>query len=162
MPYRSDFYCAENLIGYTGKLDDFPTVYFFKPSTGEFGHITQKHDVTNNEGREVVMISDGGYRAVNEDVKDATGKVIGRALREYSGDRLIHPSRNEFIPKAPGNEGVLLQAILRFVDEKPLAIWRDLGDGNPSPGIELLARGAPKDKLGRRGAISSGSTIRIP
>jgi hypothetical protein len=162
MPYRSDFYCAENLIGYTGKLDDFPTVYFYKPSTAEFGHITQKHDVKSNEGREVVMVSDGGYRAVNEDVTDSTGKVIGQALREYSGQRLIHPSRHEFIPKSASNEGVLLQAINKFPNEKPFATWRDFGDGDGKPGIELMARGAPKDQLGRRGAISSGSTVRIP
>src|ERR1700754_1766318 len=107
MPYRGDFYRAENLIGYTGKLDDFPTVYFHKLSTGEFGHITQKHDIQTNVGREVVMISDGGYRYVNEDVTDKSGKVIGRALHEYSGNRLIHPSRNEFFPKDSSNEGVL-------------------------------------------------------
>ena len=161
MPYRDDFYCADNLIGYTGKLTDFPTVYFFKPSTGEFGHITQKHDITNNEGREPVMVSNGGYRAVNEDVADEQGKVT-KHLKEYSGDRVFHTSRHEFIPKDGSNEGVLLQAIKRFPNEKPFATWRDFGDGEVEPGIELLALGAPKDARGRRGAISAGATIRIP
>jgi hypothetical protein len=162
MGYRDDFYCATNLIGYTGALNDFPTVYFWKPSTGEFGHITQKHDVTSNVGREPVMVSNGGYRAVNEDVTDETGKVV-TVLKEYSGDRLFHTSRHEFIPKDGSSEGTLLQALTRCPNEKPFAILRDFGDGKvPKLGIEARALGAPKDALGRRGAVSAGATIRIP
>ena len=160
MPYRDDFYCAENLIGYTGKLNDFPSVYFSKLSTGEFGHITQKHPIKGNEGREVVLTSDGGYRAVNEDVTDKDGEVHN-AFKEYCGKRCFHQSRNEFIPKDASNEGVLLQAITAFPNEKPFATWRDYGNGRVELGPELTKRGRPKDALGRRGAISSGSTLNI-
>ena len=87
---------------------------------------------------------------------------MGKALREYSGTKLIHPSRSEFIPKDGSCEGTLLQALALFPDMKPLATWRDLGDGKATAGIQALALGAPRDALGRRGAVSAGPTIRIP
>jgi hypothetical protein len=163
MAYRSDFYCADNLYGYTGKLEDFPTVYFLKPSTGEFGHITQKHDIQGNVGREAVRIADGGYRAVNELVNvEEEGKIVKRdCLVEYSGSRKLHTSRNKFMAKDPSSEGTLLQAIPKFTEEKSLSVWYDVGDGNARPGIELQSLGAPRDALGRRGAVSAGATIRI-
>lgn len=162
MSYRDDLYCAENLIGYTGILNDFPTVYFHKLSTGEFGHITQKHPIEQNVGREVVQTAAGGYRMENEDVINDKGEP-SKALAEYNGSFCFHPSRHEFIRKDASNEGILLQAIQRFPHEKPIAIWRPAMNGTPAgPGMELTQRPNHRDSLGRRGAISAGATIQRP
>jgi hypothetical protein len=163
MSYRDDLYCAENLIGYTGTLNDFPTVYFHKPSTGEFGHITQRHPIVENVGREVVQTAAGGYHIETEDVTNDNGDVIGKGLAEYNGSHCFHASRSEFIPKDASNEGILLQAIQRFPHEKPIAIWRPPMAGMPEgPGMELIQRPNHRDGRGRRGAISAGETINRP
>ena len=71
MGYRDDFYCADNILGYTGdiKKDTTITVYFadagglnpkLQTVNGkqkvvvQFGHITQVHDIAANVGREAV------------------------------------------------------------------------------------------------------------
>jgi len=69
MGYRDDFYNEENILGYTGKLEDNPTVYFadaggLNPKLQkvgnqqkvvvQFGHITQAHNDPKNVGREAV------------------------------------------------------------------------------------------------------------
>lgn len=44
MAYEADFYVSENIIGYTGDIDDKPTVYFKRVEPDgmiTFGHITQ-------------------------------------------------------------------------------------------------------------------------
>lgn len=162
MSYRDDLYCAEYLIGYTGALNAFPTVYFYKPSTAEFGHITQQHPIPENEGREAVQTAAGGYRIVNEEYTNDEGVVV-TALSEYNGTHCFHPSRHAFIPKDGTNEGTLLQAIQRFPNEKPIAIWRPaMGADKAGPGIELISRPNHRDALGRRGAISAGETIHRP
>lgn len=93
MNYRADFYIPENIIGYTGKIDDNPTVYFRTgPPQGpnEYGHITQAHQIGPNEGREKVI------RSTKYEIRvGANGN-----LEEWDGGRCIHPSRNPFVPIA--------------------------------------------------------------
>ena len=75
MGYMDKLYRVENIIGYTGNLQNNPTVYFFSPSTDVNGqpktqlvgknnqilflngHITQAHDIADNVGRELVVES---------------------------------------------------------------------------------------------------------
>ena len=55
MGYRDDFYMVQYIIGYSGNLHAFPTVYFRKGN--EYGHITQKHPCPQNVGRMAVRSS---------------------------------------------------------------------------------------------------------
>lgn len=71
MAYRDDFYCAENILGYTGDLTKETTITVYFADAGganpklqtvdgqqkvvvQFGHITQVHDNAANVGREAV------------------------------------------------------------------------------------------------------------
>ena len=81
-------YKTENIIGYTGNIDDNPTVYYRRPS-GTFGHITQDHKYQDNIGRENAR-NHPGYTFGN------TGP--GGRLEEKINGKVIHPSRNPFVP----------------------------------------------------------------
>lgn len=71
MGYRDDFYCADNILGYTGDISKPTTVTVYFADAGgvnpklqtvngaqkvvvSFGHITQVHDIAANVGREAV------------------------------------------------------------------------------------------------------------
>ena len=53
MGYRDDFFIASNIVGYTGDLQDNPTVYF--ETDEEQAHITQAHKKADNVGRGAVF-----------------------------------------------------------------------------------------------------------
>ncbi|WP_432463218.1 hypothetical protein [Agarivorans sp. QJM3NY_33] len=74
-----------NLIGTTG-TDDAHKTRYYRSSSGTFGHITPFHS-PHNVGREPAR-KHADYHMEN---------VKGR-LHEYIGDKLIHPSRNPFVP----------------------------------------------------------------
>jgi len=112
--YRADFYKPENIIGYTGRIDDNPTVYFMTgPPHGpnEYGHITQAHQIGPNEGRESVR------RSAHYEIRaGADGN-----LEEWDNGRLVHPSRNPFVPIAGlsmKSRYLLSCSIARFVLKK--------------------------------------------
>lgn len=112
MTYRDDFYTVRNIIGYTGDLMYYPTVYFKRGH--EYGHITQHHMLPYNIGREEVFFHPQ-YHVGNY--------VSGGRLHgiEWEGARAIHPSRNKFIRRELFSTGVLLtlsEAIFRFPDLK--------------------------------------------
>src|SRR5580692_2502331 len=112
MGYRDDFYAVENVIGYSGKLSSFPTVYF--QSATEAGHITQIHDSSQNVGRQAVF-SSKGYVIENR-------KVNGeRRLVEFVDGHAMHVSRSTFTAitgMTDGDKGVLYQAIRNNPNEK--------------------------------------------
>lgn len=105
--YQDAFYISGNIIGYTGNLFRYPTVYFLNRST--FGRITQAHDDPTNIGRNVVRTK-ADYRIANSGG--------GRAQEFYDG-RVQHNSRSRFIPVTDGNRPVLARAIARFPNQKP-------------------------------------------
>jgi len=122
MGYRDDFYMVQNIVGYTGDLNNFPTVYFQKGS--EFGHITQKHDESQNVGRTEVYSSDA-YFIGNE--------LVGGSLRlvEKIGGRTFHTSRSTltkvdtFAPANKDTVALLAQSIYnRDQGEKYISVWR--------------------------------------
>jgi hypothetical protein len=103
MGYRDDFYCMANLLGYTGRLNDFPTLYFQKTTWFGgiyFGHITQKHFMPGNVGRTPVQGPDPSYTAENE--LRHGGKLVERAR-----GRLLHVSRNPLIRREQMNPAQL-------------------------------------------------------
>ena len=85
MGYRDDFYMVQNIIGYTGDLKSFPTVYFLTAT--EYGHITQKHDIPQNVGR-MEVASAVGYWIGNE--------MVGSTLKlvEKMNGKIMHESRS--------------------------------------------------------------------
>ncbi len=102
MGYMDRLYRSENIIGYTGDLQNNPTVYFFSPSSDVNGqpktklvgqnnqilflngHITQAHDIANNVGREKVVES-WSYSIMNAGPEHDTSGLIKtgqKALQE--------------------------------------------------------------------------------
>lgn len=119
MGYRDDFYTAENVIGYSGKLHDFPTVYF--QTAAEAGHITQKHGTSQNVGRQAVFASDG-YKIENRTVN---GEL---RLVESRGGRVCHVSRSVLTAiggMIAGDKAVLYQAIHDNPNEKLISRYDD-------------------------------------
>ena len=108
MGYRDDFYMVQNIIGYSGNLQDFPTVYFVKGN--EYGHITQKHGDSQNVGR-MEVYSSPDYWIGNE--------MVGNTLKlvEKVKGQIFHESRSTLTRVdtiAPANRdtvAVLAQAI---------------------------------------------------
>ena len=113
MGYRDDFYDVRNIFGYTGPLQDDPTVYF--ETSTEFGHITQDHRKDENKGRELVR-SAAGYTRGNEEIDLADHFV------ERVNGRRIHKSRDmlfEVKQTATDTLALLAQAITKFTELKP-------------------------------------------
>lgn len=116
MGYRDDVYAVWNIVGYTGKLNDFPTVYFVSPDTVMGGHITQKHGLPTNVGRQAVF-SLQGYTYRNE-TYDGKFRLVERWPNGG-----IHPSRNPMVEIDQDNPdmrvvAVLAQAITNCPEEK--------------------------------------------
>jgi hypothetical protein len=116
MGYRDDVYAVWNIIGYTGQLHDFPTVYFVATDLGFGGHITQKHGSPNNVGRQEVFPL-AGYTYGNEDY---AGKR--RLVERWPGGG-FHASRNLLIEVDQAKPdmrtvSVLAQAIKDYPNEK--------------------------------------------
>ena len=112
MGYRDDFYHAKNMIGYSGDIQSFPTVYFQKGD--EHGHITQEHGRSQNVGRGTVRRR-ANYSIGNEEVN---GEL---KLVEKIGDRSFHTSRSiltRIERMTFDDQGVILQAIWRYPNEK--------------------------------------------
>ena len=112
MGYRDDFYTAANMIGYSGKLSDFPTIYF--QNGDEFGHITQKHGESQNVGRQAVA-KEPGYVIENAPYQGAT------RLIERVGGQIFHVSRSTLkkIEEVPfEDQAIMLQAISKNPNEK--------------------------------------------
>lgn len=124
MGYRDDFYAVENIIGYTGVLHDFPTVYF---QTGtEYGHITQRHDFSQNVGRNEIH-SAVGYSIGNEEIG---GKL---KLVEKMNGRIFHESRGTLTKVAQSDKdtmAILAQAIWKWPNEKYISSFgkKDLSE----------------------------------
>lgn len=94
MGYRDDFYCVGNIIGYSGKLNDYPTVYF--QSDTEWGHITQKHPYSQNVGRQ--SVEDATHYSIGNEMVNGTLKLV-----EKIRGHIIHESRSTLTPVDPNN-----------------------------------------------------------
>lgn len=121
MAYRDDFYTIENVVGFTGNIQDNPTVYFM--TDDEAGHITQIHDNKKNIGRGMVLDTEG-YSMKN--IYDA--KMGKFHLVELMGDKIIHPSRNPFVAvpnldNRPNEKALFQKAILKFKEVKIREAW---------------------------------------
>ena len=141
MGYRDDFYIKDNILGYTGDLNDIKfTVYFadagrMNPRTVEvngkqqvlvsFGRITQDHPNKDNVGRGAVhecysySISNEGNQAKECVYGRRELGNIGMRQKGGEGEHLsFHTSRNRFESVTAGNIGVLREAIERFKTAK--------------------------------------------
>jgi hypothetical protein len=135
--YRDDFYCAANIIGYTGDPEDFPTVYF---RSGEyFGRITQEHGGRFRKEQGGRITQEQGYsqnvgRAAVQQAPDYTigNEVVDgevRSVERYVSPRygeINHVSRGKFTSVAELQQqanweqtfALLAQAIWRYPDER--------------------------------------------
>lgn len=146
MGYRDDFYTKDNILGYTGTLEDNPTVYFadaggINPRTVKvggkdkvlvsFGHITQVHEIATNVGRERVgesysytianVIYDGKERA--QECVYGQEELDKLGLRGYptpDGHLDWHVSRNRFESVTAGNIQILALAITKHQNIKKM------------------------------------------
>jgi len=111
MGYRDDFYRTANIIGYSGQIDSFPSVYF--QSSSEYGHITQMHFYPQNVGRMKVE-SAVGYTIGNERIKGVLKLV------EKLNGKIFHESRSTLTRIGLGHQdfALLEQAIWRYPAEK--------------------------------------------
>lgn len=107
MPYESLFYTKENIIGYTGNISLFPTVYFRKGN--RFGRITQQHSNPDNIGRNVVRIY--------EDYSLYNTADSGKGVEFYNG-KVRHRSRNPFV-SAIGLTDVELNTLASSIERFP-------------------------------------------
>jgi hypothetical protein len=135
---RDAFYVAGNIIGYTGEPHASPTVYFRHGD--EFGHITQKHPIAQNIGREQVY-SDPQYQIQNQMY---SGEYI---CCESIAGKVFHHSRSIFVSAAnlkPLDKTLLAQSIYFFPDFK---LWDTLTDdqrrilirAQPIPTVDVKA-----------------------
>ncbi len=92
MAYYDELYHCDNIIGYTGQLHDSPTVYFLSEELGLAGHITQKHFMDDNIGREDPCTINDGYSSGNE--PNDEGRIV--LVERYSGGGK-HTNRNPLI-----------------------------------------------------------------
>jgi hypothetical protein len=112
MGYRDDFYVVKNMVGYTGSVNDNPTVYF--QSDDECGRITQHHQKEDNIGRSAVRDT-AGYALGNESIN---GVMV--AVERLNGER-VHTSRNAFVSvqeTSSGDRALLAQSIWKFTELK--------------------------------------------
>lgn len=121
MGYRDDFYVIENVVGFTGSIQDNPTVYFM--SDDEAGHITQVHDTKTNIGRGMVLSTDGYSMKNTYNSKGGYFQLV-----ELIGDKVIHPSRNPFVAvpnleNRPSEKALFEKAILKFKEVKIREAW---------------------------------------
>jgi len=119
MGYRDDFYKVENLIGYSGNLNDFPTAYF--QDGDDYGHITQRHDMPTNVGRQAVE-TDSDYEIGNYLV-DGEAKLV-----EFNSEGAFHVSRStltEWDDMSSGDQSILAKAITNCPNEKYISGYSD-------------------------------------
>jgi hypothetical protein len=126
MAYRPDFYTEVNIVGYTGDLRNYPTVYFISDS-GEYGHITQDHSQRDNIGRERVSNSDH-YVMSNAPLFPTGNRTKVHQLQEVERDAnrhitMRHTSRNEFTtvyrhPAHDPDRAILATAIINHPNLK--------------------------------------------
>lgn len=131
MGYRDDFYTVENIIGYTGNLNDFPTIYFRKlnmvTDQTMYGHITQRHIDSTNVGR-MAVDSAKHYQIRNERVGGVTGEM--KSIERRDG-QIFHESRSQFtpIPRFGGGaagaaaRAIAAQAIRNCQQEKYISVY---------------------------------------
>jgi hypothetical protein len=117
--YEKDFYKKENIIGYTGDLNNNPSVYF--KNGNKFGRITQVHDDATNIGRNEVREA-ADYTIANRRVN---GRQCAVETYTYNGRQGHHCSRGQFIAVAQ-NDADTLNILARALILKPEAKVRVL------------------------------------
>lgn len=156
MGYRDDFYCVENMIGYTGDVHNFPTVYFLKSVTGGsfYGHITQKHDMPGNVGRmEVNSQPDPAYTIGNERVRGVL-KLVER------GNGWQHESRSTLktLGDMSANDAALCaQAIWQCQYEKNITSYSKSDQNKIGAQMNLKAAITPAALMARKNQIEAAA-----
>jgi hypothetical protein len=134
MGYRDDFYIVDNIIGYTGRVNRSPTVYFLCGQ--ESGHITQYHSNDANCGRETVH-SDPHYYHQNDPNPLLSNRITFHEKWPSLGHHgRVHWSRNPMIFLANINAddlAVLSQAIWLYTEKKEYSVDDPVPASRPNP-----------------------------
>ncbi len=113
--YEEDFYTKDNIVAYTGNIDDNPTVYFQKEhSNGDitYGHITQAHKYDKvNIGKEKIS-TNKTYKLVNEVVDEDL------VSKEYVNGKSFHTSRNPHKKVLP-NDHKIKDKLAKAIENNP-------------------------------------------
>ncbi len=151
MGYRDDFYTADNIIGYTGDINNNPTVYFRSEKDGEvtFGRITQEHKDDFNVGREEVR------KAKDYDLKDAWVHHEGKGNYTLESDHdIVAPGKDL------GGEKLSRRRDGKFImfEYKAVEIW----DGK----VQHVSRGtlnsvSPREKKILEAAIGQKKELKL-
>lgn len=153
MGHRDDFYVVGNIVGITGPVHEFPSVYF-KSAAGEYGHITQVHGCDFNWGRTQVT-KDPGWTITN--VCPPQCRCGQSASHEIDGNgEVFHISRSLFKPASELSAdelAVAAEAIYRCPLQKTDPGYEDLRDKEEERFAKLWDERHRKDVRGRRGAI---------
>jgi len=141
--YEPKVYTTRNICGYTGDIDDRPTVYFAS-SSGRFGHITQKHNHRQNIGRGLPNAAGVPYFAFTRAPRLGTRRERTRRMAPYlvefaGGSR--HPSRNPFVQLASPADPVVLEKLAK-------ALW--LHQHAKQKLTHIADRGLKRDRGGGR------------
>lgn len=111
---RGDFYIPQYIIGYTGNINNNPTVYFQHGTS--YGHITQDHPIRQNIGREEVRQAQNYHIGNN---------VHGRS-EEWVNGYCIHESRTAFTSVAGLGVVSKFKLHLAIANHKEKKQWGDL------------------------------------
>ena len=123
MGYYDQLYRRDNIIGYSGQLNNNPTVYFMTESRDEKGslktktvggvaqilflngHITQHHNDASNIGREKVKES-YSYSIMNVGADKISGfgegEIQGKRLQEVYHQSEVAPDNKSYFPTPDG------------------------------------------------------------
>lgn len=103
--YKDDFYIDKNIVGYTGKIDEYPTVYFERTEENDtisFGRITQRHHIRGNIGREVVQNRPASsYKRAN--------LYVGTKRKKNEGDKEEYTTRLDLMKKLRTQRGMVIK-----------------------------------------------------
>jgi hypothetical protein len=119
MTYRDDFYVVGNMYGYTGQVNDNPTVYFV--SATEHGRITQDHPREANIGRDVVKSIEGYYIGNQPDANGVLKCIEYEVCEEHEAFDTMHRSRGPLVlisNATPAHRALLSQSIWRHTELK--------------------------------------------
>lgn len=120
--YEDNLYKKENIVAYTGDLNNNPTVYFLRDNgngTETYGHITQTHEYDKiNIGREEIATSDS-YKLINKKDPTDNDKVKSYEFDDNKDkEKHFHKSRGPHV-KVSQNDKKTLDILAQSIDKHP-------------------------------------------
>lgn len=159
MAYKARFYCIQNMIGYTGDIHNFPTVYFLKQVAGGsfYGHITQKHDLPGNVGRMHVSGRPDPHYTIGNQMINGVLKMVER------GSGWVHESRSSLTTlrhMSANDIAICAQAIWRCQHEKYISEFNQSDLDKIAAQMQLKAAITPAALMAKKNQIGAAADAR--